>query len=220
MLPPIFWAEKIELLLLAAHLEGAGWRTALTVPPGGSLDDGLDWATVVMTALRLDRPLPKRGATERRLAYKETPPPEARERTVLRRGLRSILEDLVLLDRDYRYEGLFYDNPRHTDLLAIRDDERLAIEAKGVTGIEAISWSQARMDALALAMPPDAFVASHGRDYALLIPNDRHRAPRGGGFVHQIGRLVIDRQRTVFLVSEEGRITESDVATLALTDRE
>jgi hypothetical protein len=215
---PVFWAEKVSVLLLAAHLEGEGLKPLLSVPLAERFGDphgrGLDWALVVKTALRLGRPLGPGDHAQRRAAYQATPPVTGAERVNLRRDVRAILQRLVAGEKAYRYDGIWHDGGGNIDLRAYRDgQEALAVEAKGaIASGTRVSWSQARHDVQSLVEPADAFKSRRPASYALLIPDDRGVAREGAGFVATLLRLAkAEDDWRVFLVDRNGGITDHRV---------
>ena len=215
MRPPLFWLEKMSCLLLAAHLDGAGWdRVMLSVPPRlvGKPDEvtRTDWARSVKAVLDAGRPF---VAGELKPAHDVTTV-TASERVLLRLGLRSILEDLLAGDlrSPYRYDGIWHDDGGNVDLVAWRGSEVLTVEAKGITlSGEGYSWSAAEKSTASVAARDVGRALANSFGY--LIPDDRDVTGKGRGrfvatLLTSLPELPEGDQNTIFLVAADGHITE------------
>ncbi len=207
-----FWAEKISTLLLAAHLDGLGWRPLLTVPSAelesGADPAGLDWALCVKAVIRYGGAFPNFDDGVRAREYARTEPVTPWERETMRRGLPSLLESLVLEDKQYRYDGIWHDDGGNVDLIATHPEQRVQqIEAKGPTAAGTrINASESRGSVRSLFQLNQT---RHGGTTGILIPDDGAAAVTGDMVKTLLSIDISDEQRawTLYLVDDRGRIS-------------
>jgi hypothetical protein len=226
-----FWFEKIEAVLLAAHLETAGWdRVLLSVPPNDVTNAasarGSDWARSVRAAFLSRAALLAEHAHKRhriKLPIHDGAPVSPYERGVLRIGLRTILEDLVAADPRYRYEGIWYDTAGRIDLVAWRGEEILLVEARGATvqrgGVSASAAKRSVSEVVLRRVGWDRIGDRRGR-FGILLPDDRDLGISAPGFVSTLvaewpaTARPVDDSNPIFLTSFSGRIIETSIESL------
>ena len=206
---PPWWLEKVACLMMAAHLEGAGYGRVLLSVPTSDLDDplgagGIDWATSVKAVQERGRCFQKGEGRARTAAYKRTCV-SVEERAALRRDLRRILGELVAADAACRYDGIWHDYPARIDLVAWRGREVLAVEAKGVTGAPpATAVQEALRKLLRQRAEKDGLIAG------LLLP----QTPRFTAAVRTVlpAMLADGRAVRIYWMTEAGSVREESAS--------
>jgi hypothetical protein len=219
------WFEKLELLLLAAHLEEHGWsRVRLSVPPddlrSGGTDRGTDWARAIEVVKGHRQAFGLGEGRLRQAMYEAEPEVDTTKRANLRAELPEFLQSALLRDQQYRYDGIWHDNEGNLDLVAWGPAGVLMVEAKGVSKrMDSIVWGRATLDTLALVHRVVGSAELPHARRGLLLPDDRGAAPRGRGFVGTLLRAwphdrAEDGTNPIYLVAADGVITEWTVASL------